>query len=67
MDAISWAWMLEGLLALKKLGLASFWRPAKQKVKPKKARKGTSAHPERVRACGGAAPKKTRRRRRPDR
>jgi hypothetical protein len=36
-------------------------------VKPKKARSGTSAHPERVRACGGAAPKKTRRRRRPDR
>ena len=47
-DAISWAWMLEGLAALKKFGLASFCSPAKQKVKPRNARSGSSAQPERA-------------------
>ncbi len=67
MDAMSWAWMLEGLFALKKFGLASFWSPAKANVTPRKARNGTSAHPERARARGGGASNRTRRRRRPDR
>src|SRR6516162_4390602 len=58
--------MLEGLFALKKLGFASFWRPAKQKVKPKNARSGRSAHPESARARGGGASKRRRRRRRSD-
>ena len=44
MDAISWAWMLEGCFALKKFGLASFCSPAKQKVTPRKAR--VDAHRE---------------------
>ena len=30
---------------MKKFGLASFWRPAKQNVKPRNARSGRRAHP----------------------
>ena len=56
--------MLEGLAALKKFGLASFCSPAKQKVKPRNARRGSIAQPERVEARGGGASKRTRRRRR---
>jgi hypothetical protein len=66
MEAIIWAWMLDGLFALKKFGLASFCRPAKQNVTPRKARRGSSAHPERARARGGGASKRRRRRRRLD-
>ena len=53
MDAINWAWMLEGLCALKKFGLVSFWSPAKQKVKPRNARSGSSAHEAIALAWGG--------------
>ncbi len=55
MDAISWAWMLDGLLALKKFGLASFCNPAKQNVNPRNARRGSRAHPARADARGGGA------------
>jgi hypothetical protein len=47
--------MPDGLFALRKLGLASFCSPAKQKVKPRKARSGKIDHPKRVLACGGRA------------
>src|SRR5579872_6143531 len=46
--------MLEGLLASKKFGLASFCRPAKLKVTPRKARSGRRAQPARAVAFGGA-------------
>jgi hypothetical protein len=65
MDAISWAWMPDGLLALKKFGFASFCKPAKQKVKPRNARRGRRAHPEVAKGLGGGARKSVRRRRRP--
>ena len=64
MDAISWAWMLDGLLASKKFGLASFCSPAKQKVKPRNARRGSRAHPERANGRGGGRSNRVRRRRR---
>ena len=51
----SCAWMDDGFDAEKKPGLASFCRPAKQNVKPKKARKGSTAHPVSCRAWAGGA------------
>ena len=47
--------MLDGLLALKKFGLASFCNPAKEKVNPRKARRGRRAHPESANDRGGGA------------
>ncbi len=41
----SWAWIEAGLELRKKAGLASFWRPAKRKVTPRKSRRGMSTHP----------------------
>jgi hypothetical protein len=52
-EAMSCACIPEGLLALKKLGLANFWSPAKQKVIPKKALRGRRAHPDMAMAFGG--------------
>ena len=46
----SWAWMEAGLAASKNVGLASFCRPAKQNVNPRKARSGSS-----TRSSDGAA------------
>jgi hypothetical protein len=44
-EPASCAWIDPGLLAWKKPGLASFCSPAKQNVKPRKARNGSSARP----------------------
>src|SRR6516162_3219069 len=41
----SWAWIEAGSAASKNRGLASFCRPAKQNVNPRKARSGRSARP----------------------
>ena len=49
----SWAWMDAGLEASKNPGLASFCRPAKQKVNPRKSRKGSSTQPAEYSARGG--------------
>ena len=49
----SWASIEAGLDASKKPGLASFCSPAKTKVKPRKARSGSRAHPAEKRARGG--------------
>ena len=54
-EAMSWAWIPEGSEVWKKAGLASFCKPAKQKVIPRKARRGRSAHPEREKGWGGGA------------
>ncbi len=43
-----------GLAALKKFGLANFWRPAKEKVTPRKIRNGSRAHSAIVHARTGA-------------
>jgi hypothetical protein len=48
------AWIDAGELALKKSGLASFWSPAKRKVTPKKARRGSSDHSANAHARAGA-------------
>src|SRR5487761_2637129 len=53
-EAISWAWIELGLWALKKLGLANFWSPAKTKVAPRKNRNGSRAHSLRAHARTGA-------------
>ncbi len=52
-EAMSWAWMPDGFWGLKKLGLASFCRPAKRKVTPRKARSGRMAQPAMDGAPGG--------------
>ena len=52
--AMSWAWIELGLWALRKLGLASFCRPAKRKVAPRKTRSGSSAHSASAQARTGA-------------
>src|ERR1700722_16232018 len=41
----SWDWIDVGFEASKKPGLASFWRPAKTKVPPRKSRSGSNAQP----------------------
>ena len=52
-DAMSWAWMLAGLLGSKKFGLASFCMPANRNVTPMNSRSGSRAHPARAQARGG--------------
>src|SRR5580658_6986385 len=47
-DSFSWDWMEVGLFLSKNPGLASFWRPAKVKVTPRKARNGSRAQPAEV-------------------
>ena len=49
----NWAWIDVGFDESKKPGLASFWRPAKTKVPPRKSRRGSSAHPAMDVARGG--------------
>jgi hypothetical protein len=43
--AASWDWIEAGSAASKNFGLASFCRPAKQNVNPRKARSGSSTRP----------------------
>ena len=52
-EAWSCAWMLDGLLASRKLGLASFWSPANKNVTPMKTRSGSRAHPASAQPRGG--------------
>src|ERR1700678_1705856 len=44
-DPTSWAWIEMGLEFLRKLGLASFWRPAYRKVTPRNRRSGMRTQP----------------------